>query len=259
MKVEFPCPRCRSELAPEVKAMTDHPTPKLVGEVLNGGIVRAKCKASHELTVVMSDPLFDLMFELAALALVDGHYREAVLGIATSLERFYEFCIRIVAHRQRVQAEAFKEAWKHVKRAERQFGAFVLCYLLDTKRPFDAKSIEACKGLRNRTTHEGYIPTREEAMTFGNTALVEMHRILNDLFPGAKEKGLDAAPDLLPVIEALVAEQSAQLEGEPAHGSLGRITLVNARSPAAWGAKTFSQLVEEFTWHRGVIYAEERR
>src|ERR1019366_1551112 len=94
--------------------------PRLVGEILEGGLVEASCGNGHQVTYLLNEPAFELIFEMASLALLDGYYREAVLGFTTALERFFEFYVAEVCRRAGVDAKTYASASKTVHLAERQ-------------------------------------------------------------------------------------------------------------------------------------------
>jgi hypothetical protein len=87
MKIAMFCTRCINAVPAEERTLkTEGEAPRRIGDVLEGGVVHATCAKGHAVTYVLNEPLFDLMFDMAALAFLDGYYRETVLGLTTALE-----------------------------------------------------------------------------------------------------------------------------------------------------------------------------
>lgn len=55
-----------------------------------------------------------MLFEIALNAIVDGYQREAVSSFAASIERFYEFAIRVLTRTSQVPRDIIESAWKAV-------------------------------------------------------------------------------------------------------------------------------------------------
>jgi hypothetical protein len=134
---------------------------------------------------------------LGANAILDGYYREAVSSFASSMERFYEFAIRVLFEKSSgASKELFENSWRKVSsRSEQQLGAFIFLWtyclgetpklLSDTKVKFktedeygEVKNNDITK-FRNNVIHNGIIPTREEALKYGN-AVIEVVRQLEE-------------------------------------------------------------------------------
>ncbi len=70
-----------------------------------------------------------------------------------------------------VDYEKFSDAWKRVaSRSERQLGAFVFVFLREFGEPPDILGNKLTK-LRNDVVHNGKIPSRGEALKFGDNVL----------------------------------------------------------------------------------------
>jgi len=106
-----------------------------------------------------------------------GYYRESVSSFASALERFNEFCIRVITKRRGIDNAVFEKSWNLMaKQSERQLGAFISLWVTE----FGEIPVLLCDKkmkkedmvrFRNRVVHEGKIPTREEAIKFGNAVL----------------------------------------------------------------------------------------
>ncbi|WCC46236.1 hypothetical protein [Tenacibaculum finnmarkense] len=118
----------------------------------------------HSSIQCISNQKFELLFESGFRAYKDGYYREAISSFSTSIERFYEYSIKVL-----LQGNDNKQAndiWKEISRqSERQLGAFITLFFDKTKNKpnlLGQKMVE----LRNKVVHKGYYPTKDEALDF---------------------------------------------------------------------------------------------
>lgn len=115
------------------------------------------------------------------MALIDGYTKECVSTIASSFERFIEFYIKVIAIKKSVNLTNFIKTWKLMsKQSERQLGAFYILQLTEfgeSKYSIATKWIE----FRNKVVHQGYIPTSQEAIEYGEYILSLINSILIDL------------------------------------------------------------------------------
>ena len=129
------------------------------------------CPQGHETTTILQEQKFEVLFEIGAYAIKDGYYREAVSSFSSSLERFYEFVIRVLLLKQEIDLSKINKSWKLVaNQSERQLGAFIYLYLRefgDLPVLLDQNKI----AFRNSVIHKGVIPNREQALTFGQAIL----------------------------------------------------------------------------------------
>jgi hypothetical protein len=94
-------------------------------ELQDNGLYWLKCRAGHETVTCLQEQKFEVLYDLAANAILDGYYREAVVSFTSALERFYEFYIQVMAIKRNVPEKEFEEAWKRVAaQSERQYGAY---------------------------------------------------------------------------------------------------------------------------------------
>lgn len=131
------------------------------------GVYEINCPNGHRTTVSVQGQRFELLFDLGFYAIADGYYREAVSSFTSSLERFYEFYIRLIALKHEIPFDIFEQGWRPLsKLSERQLGAFVVLYLLENNTPADLLSNTKIE-FRNSVIHKGKIPTRVEAINYG--------------------------------------------------------------------------------------------
>ena len=121
------------------------------------GIVRA---------LLVPQPRFVLLHDLGVAAFLDGYHREAVITLAASIERFYEFYIHVASSHLGIDPGPLAETWeKTAKQSERQLGAFLFLYLAVTKQVCDLP-IPMLARLRNKVVHNGYFPTQAETISY---------------------------------------------------------------------------------------------
>jgi hypothetical protein len=131
--------------------------------------------------MVLQQDRFELLSELAVTAIVDGYYREAVASFSASLERLYEFYLRISFAKRAVPQVEFDRSWKELGNlSERQLGAFVAIWLADHgTHPLvlDQKKTS----FRNAVIHKGKFPSRDEAIEYGQSVANVVAPILHML------------------------------------------------------------------------------
>lgn len=142
------------------------------------------CSRGHQNRYLIENRKYDLLFQAAVKALLDGYYREAITTFAVALERFYEYAIRVLLspNMPSIGKLNFDSTWKSIsKQSERQLGAYYMLFLQEFRECpilFDKPFFDECGielkfrtgdpiNLRNKVVHDGYIPTREQAIAFG--------------------------------------------------------------------------------------------
>jgi hypothetical protein len=161
------------------------------------GLYDVICPEGHQTTVRLANEKFELLFDSSGLALLDGYLYEAVSSIAVALERFREFYIRVIALKHlggkesgmerlaRILSigEAFgplEQTWKKVKQqAERQYGAFLFLYLLETGKPspfVDAIHMKTYGGKEFPPRRQTATATFAFSATIGVSMRVPLHR-----------------------------------------------------------------------------------
>jgi hypothetical protein len=174
MRIYLTCMKCFTEggrPAPEIAALP----------LEDSGLYRMSCDRGHDTVTCLQQMRFEVLVDLAAYAIVDGYYREAVSSFASALERFHEFYIRLQCDRHGIDEVNLERAWKQVaSQSERQLGAFTFLYLMEHKspppllRPADVE-------FRNAVIHKGKIPGRERAIEFGEQVVRIIMEILTPL------------------------------------------------------------------------------
>lgn len=185
MKVPLFCPQCM--ILHNVKPIS-------FGEYTDNNRYEIICPRGHKGVVVLQQQKFEVLFEIGAYAINDGYYREAVSSFTSSLERFYAFFIQAFLYEHGLDAEIFDAAWKHISnQSERQLGGYVVAYTYAFSRPpvlLDRKKVE----FRNSVIHKGKIPTRAEAVEYGEAVLALLRRAIrevSDRFPQGVKRIVD--------------------------------------------------------------------
>jgi hypothetical protein len=176
MKLYLPnlsCGKCNQSLA----NVGNH----LVVEIADQNHYEAKCSAGHVSAISLQGFKFEILFEMGAVALIEGYHREAVANFAGSIERFGEFYIELMSLMAGNDVDEFQECWKLLSRqSERQLGALAFAYFQKNNRALKylpSKMIE----FRNDVIHKGYIPTFAEASKYGQSVLSFIDPIFEQL------------------------------------------------------------------------------
>ena len=163
MKLYLNCMQCTSES----KGVINY---KKEVEYNEEGYYYFECSKGHKNFVVLQEEKFETLFQIGAHAIYDGYYREAVSSFTSSLERFYEFCVQIFCRKHNVPIEKITECAKfYNKSSERQFGSFLFLFLVEfSDLPFTKQEDDKWRKFRNNVIHNGQIPTKEEAIQYGD-------------------------------------------------------------------------------------------
>jgi hypothetical protein len=162
-------------------------------ELLEGNKYALTCLVGHEQIVLLQQQKFEMLFEVGATAILDGYYREAVTSFASSLERTYEFfsVACMIEHGLPWEViEAYRKG-RDMKLSERQLGAFIALFTLETGTPPKLLHPDLV-AFRNKVVHDGRVPTRKEALSYGQAVLEIIRNLITEMktrFP----KGIDEA------------------------------------------------------------------
>jgi len=111
-----------------------------------------------------------MLFEIALNAIIDGYPREAISSFAASVERFFEFSLRVLSRNRQVMPQIFDVVWRLVsKQSERQLGAFVFLYAASFGEEPHILSNRMTE-LRNDVIHRGKLPDEKQVLEFGDAA-----------------------------------------------------------------------------------------
>ncbi len=227
-------------------------------EMRDDGIYSFTCRRGHKTTTATQAQKFEVLFDLGALALLDGYTREAVTSMAASIERFFEYYSQVISLKHGVALETLTQAWKPVsKQSERQVGAFLFLYLLENKRaldPFilesrfskqvDGKDPRTLTKFRNDVVHNGYIPSSELVLAYGDLIYQFVYRLIKELRSTSHEYMLKAAFHHVGKASALADGTGITTMLTPTLISLGL-----ANPPAITFAEALKSLEAYRPWH----------
>ncbi|MDP5201389.1 hypothetical protein [Flavobacterium sp. DG2-3] len=178
MKIKAACMKCTFEDGRE-----SEPTSL---QITDNNLYIFECPYGHKNALYQQEQKFELLFESSVYAIRDGYLREAVSSIAASLERFYEFFIKLISIKNEIDETVLNKTWNLLsKQSERQLGAFIFLYCLEFGKPPTLLSSNQIE-FRNNIIHKGYFPTYEKTVEFGQKVLdfiVEILSILKSKYP----------------------------------------------------------------------------
>ena len=233
MRAPATCFVCFEESGkPDIDSFAFEPIP-------NDGIIKFTCNSGHLNCLVVQQDRYELLFELAVQAIVDEYYREAIASFAASLERLYEFYLRVFWRSKGHSQDATDRLWKSIANSsERQFGSFIGCYFSEFGEAPAILDSEQVK-LRNAVIHKCNFPTQHEAIIFGQAALNVARPLLSKL----SEPRLDLAVNGVIFDNLARASEVARLTG-------GRLATMSISSPLsiakASEATTMAEIVEAY-------------
>jgi len=169
MKILVPCMECQKELG--------HPSfEPIIADYYEGAVAYIECSRGHKSAVLLQSQKFEILLESAANALLEGYTIEAASSLSAAYERFFEFSINVFCKKNLITKQALEETFKQVsKQSERQVGGFLFLHLITFGSSYAlSKKIPE---LRNKVVHQGYIPTPEEVIAFGELVYQEIYSI----------------------------------------------------------------------------------
>lgn len=154
------------------------------------GKYKIQCPKGHSSITVILQQKYELLFEIGVYAIADGYYREAVSSFTSSMERFYEFFIKVMCLSKGIEWEQIQNTWKLVSnQSERQLGAFIFLYLQNNGSIpilLHKNKVE----FRNSVIHKGKIPSKDEAIEYGQ-AILDLVRPMIKTLKESYESELD--------------------------------------------------------------------
>jgi hypothetical protein len=174
MKLIMRCHQCSKELKPREEVLV---------ELNETGLYQYTCSKGHKSEVALQNALFEVLFDIGAMALLDGYTREAVVSFSSALERFYEYYITAISLEAGIKGELLDDAWKKMsQQSERQYGGFITLYVHKNRKLPPALSNTDFE-FRNNVVHKGKIPTTEEAISYGE----KVYELISSMALGLKQ------------------------------------------------------------------------
>jgi hypothetical protein len=157
----------------------------IIADYYEGAIAYIECANGHKSALLLQSQKFEVLLESAANALLEGYTIEAASTFSAAYERFFEFAIKVFCESHKIEEAPFNNTFKQVsKQSERQIGAFLFLHLVTLGKEY--KLNEKIPPFRNKVIHQGYIPTPQEAIDFGELIYQEIYSItqlLKSSFP----------------------------------------------------------------------------
>lgn len=173
MQIFTMCMECQKELG--------HPSfEPFVVPYFDDRIAYVKCSRGHKSAVLVQSQKFEVLLESGANALIAGFTLEAVSSFSAALERFYEFCVEVIAIHRKMPREVYEQMFKTMARqSERQMGAFLALHAVELGVAYipDPKITE----FRNAIIHKGQIPSPDQSHEFCSKVYDEILRLFKML------------------------------------------------------------------------------
>lgn len=151
------------------------------------------CSKGHLSSCMLLQQKFEVLFTIGANAILDGYYREAVASFTSSLERFYEYFIKVKLLEEKNDQIMINKTWKTVaSQSERQLGAFILLYAQTFKTEPNLLASDKVS-FRNAVVHKGKIPSKSEALEYGQAVLDIINPIADKMMSTLEHGMLEAA------------------------------------------------------------------
>lgn len=197
MKIKLFCDKCECPVCSEpnkIMVVTPHGKQYSI-EITDKLLYEFYCEKGHLNRFYITNPKYELLFDMGLCAYFNGFYREAVLDFAASLERFYENCINIFLIErypdQNVCGEKIEQLWKPIKKqSERQYGAFLIAYMMN-KGHLPELFPENQTQFRNRVTHQGLFPNKDDVLKYAKAVAKFIIGIYSELTDGFKTDKLN--------------------------------------------------------------------
>ncbi len=174
MLLNLICSDCLLEQI-EAKNVTKEPENYLLTPfepVNDSGLYDVSCPNGHNSKTYIDNIDFEILFDYSINAIADGYYREAVSSFTSAMERYFEFFIKAILRNSKTEFTEIDKIWKLIsKQSERQLGAYITLYAQTFNGLPLLLSSNKEVPFRNKVVHQGYIPTKQEAINFGNTTL----------------------------------------------------------------------------------------
>lgn len=166
MKIFTMCMECQKELG--------HPSfEPIIADYYEESLAFIECSRGHKSAILLQSQKFEVLLESAVNALIEGYTLEAASSLSSAYERFFEFAINVFCKKNNIPKEALEETYKQVsKQSGRQIGGFLFLHLLAFGSHYTLN--KRIPELRNRVIHQGYIPTPEEVVKFGEMIYQEI-------------------------------------------------------------------------------------
>ncbi|SHK08202.1 hypothetical protein [Pseudozobellia thermophila] len=191
MLLDLICADCLLEQieSKKVTEQSEHFVPVPFEMVNDSGIYNFNCQKGHNSISYLINIEFEILFEYGLNALADGYYREAISSFTSAMERYFEFFIKVILKNSGTEYENIDKIWKQIsKQSERQLGAYLTLYAQTFRELPMVLSSNKEVPFRNKVIHQGYIPSKKEAIEYGErimevieSSLIPLKKLYPDL------------------------------------------------------------------------------
>ena len=189
MKIFVPnfCAQCNDEAIKLGKEYIPNESEIGLAELNELGIYHYLCTNGHKQTMILKQQLFQILFDLGALALSDSYTREAVSSFTSSLERFFEFITKLIVFSDDMNEKILDDFWKNISNySERQLGAYLSLYTYKFKKNPNIPN-DKWREFRNDVVHKGKIPNSEKTLEYGQLVADIILNTLSDVMEFLKD------------------------------------------------------------------------
>lgn len=217
-------------------------------EFRDDGRYQVHCRRGHHTVLILQQEKYEVLFEIGVNAIIDGYYREAVASFAASLERFYEYAIGVMLDDWRVEREQALSTWKLVSsQSERQLGGFVFLWLSRFKE-IPSVLPQGLVKLRNEVVHKGRLPSRDEAISFGDSVLAVT-------YPKLARMRVDMAESMRRSMLSTLRERSSAARTEVPVSTISIRTVFQASEPDSGPIAIAAYLAQTQQWRAAIASA----
>jgi hypothetical protein len=230
MIVKLFCPKCGYEASKSFTGFAVLPVPVPVSKLADDGIYEVRCGKGHVSTILLDNIKFELLFEMGINAIIDGYPHEAVSSFASSLERFYEFYWRVAMRHFGIPNDQVEDTWKLLSKfSERQLGAYSTAVNLLTKVFPTLLNPNKEVPFRNKVIHSGYVPTAQEAISFGDVVM----KLINDDLDNLRSIAASALESIYKELSPKSHEARLSKDGDDddVMGCINILTAIDVRQP----------------------------
>lgn len=211
------------------------------------GLYPYQCKNNHNNIVQLQAFKFELLFQSGLQSICDKYFLESILSLSASLERFYEFYIKIMLKSKGLDNAIIVNVFKKISnQSERQLGAFIILYsFLKKQQPPMLLDENTSIKFRNMVVHKGYLPNEREAIEYAN----KVYDIIRYYYRELLTEHNDAVFDLLSEEKKERTERNKDIIGNVG-GEISTMSIPLAISHIKKGGDDFlsEEFVDCFNW-----------
>ena len=193
IKFYIPCLICQQE--------TGIPNLVFKQEALNDEFCfLSTCSKGHKTITVLRNERFQLLFDMACNAYLNGDYKDSVTNAASAVERFHEYFINVVTLAPYTESQElycqqynnFLKTWRKVdNQTERQTGGFLMLYFCAFQTLPPKYFSNNTSNFRNEAVHKGHLPKQDKTLEYLEKCYMYMLEIIELLRTKYNESMID--------------------------------------------------------------------